>query len=361
MFAGKNMKGRDTQVPQQIHDDAVDLFLEALRAWGPISSLKARLKIHHLTLNDADGDLLSQKKLFNEAEVAFVRRMTQSAETYLQYNPAPLQHQAQGLVNSANLPSGVTKDSLFELDTLMSTFQVKLEKSLGSPKDSYIQVILFEVLAEMCFMKGSYKESLFHFLDLASCNHKSMSQLGDEAIQSLTTSLDSIPISTTHKRYKHVLTMIEKYDLQKALLEKRSGGRIVATKALPPIASLIYLVGFQYSGDFIIQHCTMTIGSRSDLPINHVEAQLREHRKLLYWFLQRIFIEKPEIYVQCPATDVLPKSITDLHQTHFKLHLEFADRNFDENKKLTAIPTFDEQCYESPLLQFLKVSYSFLV
>ena len=95
--------------------------------------------------------------------------------------------------------------------------------------------------------------------------------------------------------------------------------------------------------------------NRSDLPINHVAAQLSAYPKLLYWFLQRIFIEKPEIYVQFPNTAVPPSSVTDLHRSHFNLHVDYADQSFDESTRLTSIPSFEQLRYESPFLIFLKV------
>jgi len=162
------------------------------------------------------------------------------------------------------------------------------------------------------------------------------------------------------------LTMIESYDLHRSLLKKRTSGRSDTSKNLPPLVSLICLVGLEETGNFIIQHCTLprskpstsasTSENRSDLPITQVAAQLNPYPKLLYWFLQRIFYEKPDIYVQFPNTAVPPSAVTDLHRIHFNLHVDYADRAFDESKKLTSIPTFEELRFESPMMKFLKAA-----
>ena len=135
-----------------------------------------------------------------------------------------------------------------------------------------------------------------------------MSLTEDEAIASLNNSTENIPGKVTNDRYYgHILNMIETHDIYRTLLKKSSVGRNDTKKVLQLIISLINLVGLEISGNFIIQHCTLPMSkpsssnsaneNRSDLPINHVAAQLSTHPKLFYWFLQRIFIEKPEIYV----------------------------------------------------------------
>ena len=347
MFSKNGTKDESDQITQAIQDNAVDLLLECLRAWGSISSLRDRLRLHRLTINDEHEDLISQTRLFHEAEASFTHRMQQSAGNYLQYkSTTEILQDVDDLVHSANLPSGVTFDSLFDLETLMSVFQDKLEQMTEKPKKNQSRVVLLEIIAELHFMKGSYKESLYHFLASASYSDRSMSSTEDEAIASLFNSTENISEKVTGDRYRHILTMIETYDLYRALLKKSSVGRNDSKKVLPPIVSLINLVGLEISGNFIIQHCTLPFSkpsssnsaneNRSDLPINHVAAQLSAYPKLLYWFLQRIFTEKPEIYVQFPNTAVPPSSVTDLHRSHFNLHVDYADRSFDESAKLTS-------------------------
>ena len=372
MFSKNGTKDESDQITQAIQDNAVDLLLECLCAWGSISPLRDRLRLHRLTINDEHEDLISQTRLFHEAEASFTHRMQQSAGNYLQYkSTTEILQDVDDLVHSANLPSGVTFDSLFDLETLMSVFQDKLEQMTEKPQKNQTRVVLLEIIAELHFMKGSYKESLYHFSASASYSDRSMSSTEDEAIASLFNSTENISEKVTGDRYRHILTMIETYDLYRALLKKSSVGRNDSKKVLPPIVSLINLVGLEISGNFIIQHCTLPFSkpsssnsaneNRSDLPINHVAAQLSAYPKLLYWFLQRIFTEKPEIYVQFPNTAVPPSSVTDLHRSHFNLHVDYADQSFDESAKLTSIPTFEQLRYESPFLIFLKVSFKALI
>ena len=367
MFTRQN-ENQNYEIQQQLKNNAIDLFLETLRAWGPMSSLKNRIKLHRITINDDYEDLVSQTRLFDEAEIAFTRRMDQTAEHYLKLQRIAMtaRHQADDLVHSANLPSGITFDSLFRLDVVTSSFETKLDQITVEPQDNRIHTIVLEVLAETNFMKGLYKECLYNYLALASFIDHPISLIEEEALESV---VNSTTGKASNDRYKHVLTIIETYDLHRALL-KSSNGLNDYSEALPPLVCLICIIGLKESGHFILQHCTlprstrpptpsMASEDRSDLPINQVAAQFNPYPKLLHWFLQMIFLEKPEIYVQFPNTAVPPSAVTDLHRIHFNLHVDYADRSFDETKKLTAIPTFDELKYESPLMKFLKVSLSF--
>ena len=367
-ISSDNVKNLENDSSRQLKDTAISIFLEALRAWGSLSSLKERMKLHQLTINEFDEDIMSQTKLYYEAETAFAHRMKQTAKDYLHHQNTIDPQQLGDLIHSADLPSGVTYDSLFQVETLIIEFRSKIEQSVEKI-DTRIVFVILEILAELSFMKGSYKEALYNFLALASYTQNSLSATENEAILSLQFPSRTIPEKGYNGQYKHVLSMIENQDLYRLLLKKRAGGRndTLKLKVLPPIVSLINLVGLESSGTFIIQHCTIPRSSkpstgsaanenRSDLPINHVAAQLNGYPKLLFWFLERIIPEKPEVYVQFPNTAVPPSSVTDLHRIHFNLHLDFADRSFDESKKLTSIPSFDQVRQESPLLKFLKVS-----
>jgi hypothetical protein len=57
-------------------DNAIDLFLEALCAWGPLSSLRERLKLHRTSRDiespQSQGKEAAQTRLFNEAETFFL-------------------------------------------------------------------------------------------------------------------------------------------------------------------------------------------------------------------------------------------------------------------------------------------------
>ena len=341
----------------------LDVYLETVRAWGPISSLRDRLKLHKLTINDAADEAVEQARLFDEAQKAFSARMNQTAENYLNFNYKPSQTQGEDLINSANLPSGITYDSLFQLDSMLEAFETKMKENL-QPK---ISSVIYQATAEIFFMKGMYKESLYNYLNLANHIEDPISAVEEEITLQLLNPTNDIETRPSNERFLHVLTMIETHDLHRTLLKKRPSARNDSTKSLPPLVSLISLVGLEASTNFILYHCTLprstkpatpgiTNENRSDLPINQIAAQLNSYPKILFWFLQRIFSEKPEVYVQFPNTAVPSSAVTDLHRTHFYLHIDFADRSYDALKKLTIIPTFDEMNRESPMMKFLKVS-----
>ncbi len=358
-------KETDKEANHYLLQYGFNVYLETVRAWGPISSLRDRLKLHRLTINDAsdEDEAIEQIRLSNEAKKAFSSRMIQSAENYLKFNfKSQQQHEEEDLINSTNLPAGITFDSLFELDSMLAKFEEKLNQN---PKPN-ISSTIYEAIAEIYFMKGMYKDSLYNYLSLANHFENPISSVEEEAMKLLANPSNDFEPNLSNERFLHVLTMIEAHDLHRTLLKKRSSGRNEGSKSLPPLVALISLVGLEAGTNFIIYHCTLPRSTkpstpnvinenRSDLPINQIAAQLNSYPKILFWFLQRIFAEKPEVYVQFPNTAVPPSAVTDLHRTHFYLHVDFADRSFDDSKKLTRIPTFDELNQESPMMKFLKV------
>jgi len=369
-----NPKNKEENVIQhEIQDNAIDLFLEALRAWGPISSLRERSKLHRQSLTESDDELKgsSQIRLFDEAKIALTVRMNQSARDYLQYKQDVEVDEAHDFSNDVNLPAGITFDSLFDLETLMPSFQARL----GHVDDTSNRVyaIILEVLAELNFMTGAYTECLSYYLALATHRvSQPLNLIEDMAIASIINQdSDEISIdSLADERYKHVVTMIESHELHRFFLRKRKKdekGSLTGT-SVPPIVSLICLVGLETSGSFLIEYCNLAMSSKpstpsakqmdfsTHLPINQVAAQLEEYPKLLHWFLHRVFCEKPEIYVQFPNTAVPPSVVTDLHRIHFNLHIRYADRQNRGNKSLTVLPSLDEISHESPLMMFLKAT-----
>ncbi len=341
----------------------LDVYLKTIRAWGPISSIRDRLKLHRVTINDAEDEAIEQARLFEEAQKAFTSRMNQSAEKYLNFDFTPSLHQEDDNINSANLPSGITYDSLFDLESMLEIFEDKMKGTPGSALSSTI----FQTVAELYFMKGMYKECLYNYLSLADDIENPISVVEEEAMLLLSNPYSDFEAKPSNERFLHILTLIETHDLHRSLLKKRPSVRNDGSKSLPPLVALFSLVGLEAATNFIIYHCTLPRSTkpstpnlinenRSDLPINQVAAQLNAYPKILFWFLQRIFSEKPEVYVQFPNTAVPPSAVTDLHRTHFFLHIDYADRTYDETKKLTVIPTFEELNQESPMMKFLKVA-----
>ena len=78
MFSKNGTEDKHHVITQANQDNAVDLLLEALCAWGSISSLRDRLRLHKLTINESE-DLISQTRLCQEVEASFKYQMQQSA------------------------------------------------------------------------------------------------------------------------------------------------------------------------------------------------------------------------------------------------------------------------------------------
>jgi len=164
----------------------------------------------------------------------------------------------------------------------------------------------------------------------------------------------------SYHRYAHVMKMVKSNELHRLLVDAAA----VDNEEDPPLVAFICLVGLEDAGRFIIDHCMLpesksyaTQATSVSLPIDLVAKQLKAYPKLLFWLLHNLLCSRPEIYVTFPNTAVPPSSVTKLHKIHFALLVEFEKHDIPE-RQLSNILSFDELNRQSPLLKYLKVSFS---
>jgi len=363
------LKGVDesNSVSVAVHDNAVDLFLGAIRAWGASSSLRDRMKLHLAVLEDGverrNGDN-DQSRLYQEAEIALTARMNQSASVYLNYEGNIDQAADDNPASMPLPPSGVTSDSLFGVDAIKSFFEKRLKDIRVSSLDtsfSRSRLAVLEVLAEVYFMEGSYSKSLEMYLKIGSqLSRHNLRSIEDNVLDSVLERDVKYSDPVSYSQHKHVMKMVKSNELHRLLVD----ATIMENEEVPPIVALICLVGLEDSGQFIIEHCVLpesksysTQSTALSLPLDLVSKQLKAYPKLLLWLLQNILCNRPEIYVKFPNTAVPPSSVTKLHKIHFDLLVEFGKTGSIPKRKLSNIPSFDEFTQQSPMLIFLKVSF----
>lgn len=354
--------------------NAISFFLETLRAWGALSSLKERFRLHRLAAEELlrmdscdldDECTMVQTRLQTIAEESITRRLNQSASSYLTLTS----DESSYTFNLSDLPPGRTFDSLYNIQNLISTFTPTFqtyELKNEEANQILIDAVSLETLAELHFVKGDYEESLKHYLILG-VQHPitSLLDLKNEAIECVLEGNAQSSDGIRHAKNRHILALIESHYLHCLLLDESflCFQDIVITKS--PLVALISLLGLQVSGHFLVQVAALPEGKKSStlngrrkprttLPIDTIATQLKPYPELLHWFLHKVFCERPEIYVKFPTTAVPPSAITDLHRTHFQLHVFFAKRENNISRSLSEIPSYGEATKETPLLTFLK-------
>jgi len=260
-------------------------------------------------------------------------------------------------------------------------------------------------------MKGNYEEALRAYLtinpDRGDASEELLFRIETMAIDSiyvtkLQDELVMVPGVDNFERYRHVLVMMEAHQMHGLLLRQNflvqstsssssSSSSSSNTVITNPLIALICLVGLDLTGHFLVEHCTLpklrhssstttvhstnsygysssspfSSSSSSALPINLLASQLESRPKLLHWFLNLLFWEKPEVYVKFPNTAVPPSAVTDLHRLHFELHVEFALDHRQSSrlvhrgsvrKRLAVVPSYEDMEVESPLMSFLKLA-----
>ena len=76
---------------------------------------------------------------------------------------------------------------------------------------------------------------------------------------------------------------------------------------------------------------------------------------LLHWYLNLVFIKRPELYSKFPNNAIPPKAVTDLHRKHFQLYIDFAGDSKDSTLALSGTETYLVETKTTPFLSFLKV------
>ena len=390
---------KDAPAHSAFQQDMKELFLNALRAWGPISSLRERIKLQRSYRKKITGLLggATPSPSLERSEVDLYARLHQSAAGYLMIDNASstaggppsfgLTRKNMDSANVINQPTGVTFDALFDINIVSTQLELSLSgTSIESRNEKIynIDVAVLEAMAELEFMMGRYEDSIRLLLSVGlRCSVKDLSDLERDALNSVYADEPSHQhrndnIHCSH----HALAMIESHHVHRCLLDEDflestnrldiealdSGeGKDVNNDTKSPILALIYLVGLDLSAEFLVEHTVLPSASpatsnlkpqelSANLPINMIAHQLRTKPILLHWYLHQIFINKPEVYVKFPNTAVPPRSITELHRIHLDLHIRFAEETDDKERSLADIPSYDKEDVESPLMSFLKVS-----
>ena len=118
-----------------------------------------------------------------------------------------------------------------------------------------------------------------------------------------------------------------------------------------------------------MEHCVspeVHLGTSSDsvrkdmiqkdtLPMDLVARQLERSPPLLFWYLNLVFSEKPELYVTFPNNYIPPKAVTELHRRHLDLHVKFAGGYKFSDRVLMGVQKYEVTNFSTPLLSFLKV------
>jgi len=354
-----------------VHDNAADLFFEALSGWGPISSLRDRLKVHRTAIEELDESSQNcQLRLLHEAASALSSRMKQSAASYLLYERDQRGQDLESMgfnPNSSLIPAGVSADALFDIQDLKIFFEERLKDYVEGFQPQFYQTkaLILEAQANIYFMEGDFQHALEAYLSIGDLLiADTVSLVEDAAIESVIgekrLDVDTVGNAGTG-RYHHILALIQSHDLHRCLLQMHDND----PSSTPPLVSLMCLVGLHRCSIFLIKHCVLpkrkeeggSTNSIHSLPIDKVAHQLKTNPKILLWFLHTILNERKEIYVTFPNTAVPSKSVTDLHRIHFNLYVNLvkSDKS-DRMKKLSDIPSFEEYSEESCLLTFLKVA-----
>jgi len=289
--------------------DATDLYLNTLRAWGTTSSIRERIKLHKLYYKQRQRLTCPAEKVFDpmlkQAEIDLHIRMNQTAAGYLQNSPDPLLSDlnshgsgsdTHALKSSIDEPSGITSDALFDMMAVSSHLSSRLSSSIGKErsavqdkskktaieKKTNANATVIEAMAEIKFMQGHYDEALKLFLAIgAQFIDIPLSSVEDEALRLVGSNAlhekaemdekkhqDVIEMSSPH-RYKHVLAMVESHHMHRSILNEdrielmlfkendisfEESDNMEGANCSPVIA-FIRLVGLDLSGRFLVENC----------------------------------------------------------------------------------------------------------
>ena len=365
-----------------------DIFLETLRGWGAMSALRRRLQLHRLGAQNrrwGDGGIPPTAADFvKRAERDLNRRITQTAFGVLGDSSSGGVSSTASAARFRQSPLE-SRDSLFDVEQLTSRLTARIsgeDAALDSDRivlglspagvDRTASRVTIEAVAELELMRERQDRALGYYLALGSllCGRGSLEEIEREAVESVNghdpeTSPDGdhdyiAPRTATGRSeghgYRHVLALIELHRLLPLLLWRNYSFDVDDGAAQQPLVSLVALVGIDAAGRFLADNVCPTPSSSSDdatgLPIESVASQLRSRPRLLYWFLFRVFVDRPEMYVRFPTTAVPPLWVQELHREQFSLFLDYSGGGGREGDGVSS--TADER--DTPFISFLRVS-----
>lgn len=366
--------GSESLEKLMLYEEAVGHFLDSLLSWGPTNALEEYIRLYD---SDREQCGTSHWRECQILETALRCRHEQSSQNYLKFPLTPTEFTAPN--GAPGSPTEGVYKSLFSISNVLKrvvqhvpivALPGELEDGLDS-EDIHKQVnsrLSFETMARFRMMQQNYEEALRCYL-MIGLHH------GDTPIQLI----ERLAIKTTKERHvdcpdvekrlfsrhEFVLDLIEYYHLHRFLLD----GQYLSGNYLPLFA-LIQLIGLNRVGRFLMDHCAspelLSLEVRFDgkerellqkgtLPMDLVARQLERSPSLLYWYLNLIFIQKPELYIRFPNHYIPPKTVTELHRKHLDLHVKFAGGDKFSDRAFLGVEKYDVNTFSTPLLSFLKV------
>jgi vacuolar protein sorting-associated protein 41 len=393
----------EMELASDLMNHAFQQFLCAVCAWGPTHALREKVRFHKHFINQKPwkhSAILNhtyRDPILHSHEHALYQRMTQSASCFLQYPPTlkrsmSITEEESFSTNPEPASLDSKPDTLFDVKKMISFVSSRVPFMRSNQKNfdelGMNSKICLEALAELNHMLLKYEETLKCYLVMAVLfPRESLASIETTAV----TCANQVEISMDcHEKdeapsYGFVLSLIEQHHLHGSILDSELLN--VVKERMPlvtPLISLILLIGLDPVGDFLIDHCvppprhskydipdsTASSVSSADsqvsrvsrdgnesLPINFVAEQLRSSPPILYWYLQLVFIKRPEMYVIFPTTAVPPRAITELHRAHLELHIEYA-KDRDSAISLLGTEVYNQERKTTSLLNFLKSALS---
>ena len=373
-------------------DIAKRIYLNTLLAWGPTYAIIERFQLLSHYMRYGGGSMKDQ------IATDIFMRMQQTSKRYLKSIALALpkeqfemwrHNMKEGGANKRKAPGMMmrgssqnkrdSKGSLYDVSSLTSYLMERLpfsnSKNGEETMSNEVGIVLFEAVSDLHYIARNYREALKLLLIVGA------SLSGDEKINMLEENAVKSVISPekanleTETSYEYIFAIMEYHNLHRYLLDESFVPQVDIGSnepdPVPPIVALIRLVGLKLTGDFLVKYCTLPTftelskksnasstnekkssndESSSYLPITTVSNQLQSRPKLLFWYLNLIFVHRQELYVNFPNTSVAPSVIIDLHRKHFDLFLNFSEE--DETLPLGAEmkPEVDTQ-----MISFMKV------
>ena len=373
-----------------LRQKAAHHFLDSLIAWGPTQGLNEFIKLHQDRRNKG-GRMLGDN--LRRLETALHRRYAQTAADFLNFpirSSSSSEHGGLGLPSSRYHHANDSQDSLYSLDSVIQLMapkaQVLTERLDGKTQSQDIEGndrVNLDAMARIYIMQGRYERALQAYLAIGAL-HSSLSMENLDAW-----SIDSVQNGSAGEldrkvriegaNYEFVLGLVEQHHLHRVFLEPSfitaaaGGGGGVASSKFQPLLALLRLVGLKRAGDFLLEHCVApespdsvdlrmfggddtTDNQRPEtLPMDQVAAQLESTPALMHWYLNLVFLKRPELYVKFPNHSIPPDSVIELHRKHFELHIKYSGDMKDSSKVLSGLEIYRMESASTPFLKFLKV------
>lgn len=378
MLQIEEMRASENTNPRHI-TQAEEQYLVTLLTWGTTHVLH-EFASHYAELATGENIPSAVSRLHDILITAVERREYQSSDVFLRFTPdTDTSHKDLLFKCSKN-----THDSLFNTEEV--TYAIESLVSKNQEGIGNTNCVALEALAILSMMSGRYEDALRHYLSVGSllATH-SVDSLEDEAIKITSKAAgDEQRAKAEFSPYSFVVRLVERHHLHQCLLDR---DYLPASFQCTTLMALARLVGLPLLGDFLISHCvapqretlSSSSGGKTDdnltlsesesmeevdelpkerrgtLPLDLIARELESFPRLLFWYLCTVYVHRPELYVVFPSTSVPPETITDLHQRHIAMHIEYAEKNRDSAKVLKRVESYRATDFTTPLLSLLKV------